>query len=109
VVVHQEYRQRLGPLPAPEELAAFNQVLPGLADRITRMAEGHAKNRWANDRATRIVAILSQIFAFVIAMSVILGGLYLTFTGHPVTGLAAVFATIAGILLAIRRGATKKS
>jgi len=71
------------------------------------MAEGHAKNRWANDRATRTVLILGQIFAFIVAMTIVVGGIYLTLTGRPISGLTAVFGTITAIVLAIRKGTAK--
>ncbi|MBI1739603.1 MAG: DUF2335 domain-containing protein [Acidobacteriales bacterium] len=34
-----------GPLPHPEDLAKYEQVLPGSADRIIRMAERQAEHR----------------------------------------------------------------
>ncbi len=44
--VHQELSVRSehlsihqGPLPAPEQLAQYDSVYPGLADRIVKMAE----------------------------------------------------------------------
>lgn len=72
------------------------------------MAEGHARNRWNNDRAARIVAITGPFLAFIVAMTIIVGGIYLTATGHPVTGLSAVFGTIAGIILAMRQAKKPK-
>lgn len=83
-------------------MQAFDAALPGLADRITRMAEGHALNRWKNDRAARAVGIMAQIFAFVVAMTIILGGLWLVSNGLEVAGLVAVFGTIAAIVYALK-------
>lgn len=37
--VHHEVTERHAPLPTPEEMKQYEEVLPGLADRITRMAE----------------------------------------------------------------------
>ena len=36
---------RSGPLPAPEDLAAYNQIIPQGADRIMRMAEQQSAHR----------------------------------------------------------------
>jgi uncharacterized membrane protein len=107
--IRHEQHQYVGPLPPPEQLAAFDHVLPGLADRITKMPEGRALNRWRNERTIRVVAILGQVFAFIVAMTISLGGIYLTVNGHPVTGLAALFGTVAGILYAIRQVRTKQA
>ena len=86
----------------------FERVLPGLADRITAMAEGHAKNRWNNDRATRVTAILGQVFAFVVAMTLIGGGFYLTIIGRPTEGLSTIGVTIAAIVGAFVYGRRSK-
>ena len=37
--IHQIVAARIGPLPPPSELAGYEEVLPGSADRILRMAE----------------------------------------------------------------------
>lgn len=42
LTVHEEHSEEhvwAGPLPTPEDLAKFEQVLPGLADRIMKQAE----------------------------------------------------------------------
>lgn len=64
------------------------------------MAEGHAANRWRNDRAVRTVAILGQVFAFLTSALVIAAGVYLVSQGHSGSGIAAIFATIAAIVAA---------
>jgi uncharacterized membrane protein len=43
--VEQRTVARSGPLPAPEELAAYNQVFPGAAERIIKMAEAQSEHR----------------------------------------------------------------
>jgi uncharacterized membrane protein len=46
-LVRAEYsvERRSGPLPDPQELAAYNQVAPGAADRIIKMAEAQSRHR----------------------------------------------------------------
>jgi uncharacterized membrane protein len=87
-----------GPLPSPELLEKFDQVLPGLANRIAKMAEGYALDRWRNGRTTRWSTILGQVFAFIIAMTIILGGFYLVLHDKSAAGITAVLATLAGIV-----------
>jgi uncharacterized membrane protein len=94
-----------GPLPTPEQLEKFDQVLPGLADRIMTMAEGHASNRWRNDRLQRVSKILGQCFAFLICMALIGGGFYTITLGHSLIGFGTVAGAVAGIIWAYRRPA----
>lgn len=42
-VAHEQVWQ--GPLPPPEELVAFNQAVPGLAETIVEMAKQEAEHR----------------------------------------------------------------
>jgi uncharacterized glyoxalase superfamily protein PhnB len=46
---------RIAPLPTPDELAQFDAVVPGLAERIVRMAEENGIDRRGNNRAIRWV------------------------------------------------------
>lgn len=92
-----------GPVPPPEQMEAFERVLPGSANRILAMAEGHAKNRWLNDRNLRVTSILGQVFAFVVVLILLAGGFYLSFTGKPWPGLGTVAGTVASIVWAFRR------
>lgn len=40
-----------GPLPHPEDLAKYEQILPGAADRLIRMAEQQAAHRQNLEKA----------------------------------------------------------
>lgn len=87
-----------GPLPPPEALQKFEAVLPGLADRITTMAEGYARDTWANNRATRILALGAPVLAFIVAMTTILGGFYLIYSGKSPEGMATVITAVVGLV-----------
>jgi hypothetical protein len=67
------------------------------------MAEGYAKDRWRNNRTLRIAALLGPILAFLVAMSLIGSGLYLTMTNRDVQGIGIIAGTIAAIVWAFRR------
>jgi uncharacterized membrane protein len=54
-----------GPLPHPEDLAKYEQVLPGAADRIIRMAEQQAAHRQNLERA--VIVLTSQCRSGVLA------------------------------------------
>lgn len=38
-ITFQSHHQYSGPLPKPEDLAKYEQVIPGAAERIIKMAE----------------------------------------------------------------------
>lgn len=46
-VTHTQVKAHMGPLPAPEVLAGYEQILPGAAERILAMAERQQENRLA--------------------------------------------------------------
>ena len=96
-----------GPLPPANELARYDAVLPGLADRIVKMAEANATHRQALERSVvegNVVAQLrGQILAFTLALVVAGIGGFLVFSDKATLGLwlilgdllslAAVFVT----------------
>jgi len=79
-----------GPLPQPEDLAKYDQVLPGAAERILKMAEEQSAHR----RSLESKVIESDVrnsrrgswFGFIIGMTGILVGALLIYLGLPVTG-----------------------
>lgn len=93
VVAHQQLR--IAPLPTPTELAQFDHVLPGLAERIVRMAEQNGEERRRNNRTIRRVTILGQVFAFIIMMTALGGGFFLVNDGKDAAGIAAIVTAIA--------------
>jgi len=90
-----------GPLPPPENLAKYEQVLPGSADRIIRMAEQQALHRQHLENLVISSNATTQKWglgcAFMIAMSAIWGGVWLSLKGMSGAGLA----TIIGALVAL--------
>lgn len=44
-VTHTQVKAHMGPIPAPEVLAGYEQILPGAAERILAMAERQQENR----------------------------------------------------------------
>jgi len=90
-----------GPLPPPEDLARYEQVHPGAADRIIRMAEQQAMHRQHLEKVVIGSNATAQKWglgcAFIIAMSAIWGGVWLALKGMGGAGLA----TIIGALVAL--------
>lgn len=93
-IIAQHRELRIAPLPKPEELAQFEAVVPGLAERIVRMAEDNGVDRRRNNRAIRWATILGQIFAFIVVMTALAGGFYLVSQGQDIAGVAAIITAI---------------
>ncbi|MHB8836708.1 MAG: DUF2335 domain-containing protein [Candidatus Methylomirabilia bacterium] len=96
-IASQHLELRSGPLPPPEDLARYNQVVPGFAERIVVMAESEISHRHSQESrsidadvaANKSVLIerkIGQAMAFVIAMTVIGIGGFLVYSGHPIAG-----------------------
>lgn len=98
-------------LPAPEELARYEKVVPGGAERILEMAEQQSMHRRemedkavsAEIRGTRI----KQVLTFVLALATgVLGGVLLI-SGSELAGLMVILvdaAAVAGIAIYGNRG-----
>lgn len=95
-----------GPLPLPEHLSEYERVTPGAAERIIRMAELQADHRRTTeskvvDSGIRL-ASRGQMFAFVIGMTALLGGIGLMASDKSITGVAtslSALATLVGVFV----------
>lgn len=83
-----------GPLPPAEELAKYEEVCKGAADRIIKMAEGQSEHRKAieksvvdsaNRRANR-----GLVFAFILALVVLVGGFALILNDYGAAGVGLI-------------------
>lgn len=110
--------QYQGPIPHPEALAAYEDITPGLADRIVVMAERESENRHKidqgkiklndkhlgviqsqNDDAT-VLNKRAQFFAFIICAGGIIGGIYLIISGYAKSGTTLMTLTIGTLAMA---------
>ena len=109
-----------GPLPPPETLAKYNDIHPGLADRIVTLAESEAAHRRSKEldilaaqigdaQASRRERGRGQAFAFLIAVIFALAGTYVSTHGAPWPGALVGGTGVTAIVLAFlgqRRGET---
>lgn len=91
-----------GPLPSPATLEHYAQIVPGGAERIVRWAETQADHRQSLERK-RVDADIrhegrGQIFAFIITILSICGGIFLIYSGRDASGLALILTEL--VLLA---------
>lgn len=97
-------RFRSGPLPPPEEAAAYEGVLPGAFDRILSMAKHQAEHRRTQETKIIDAAIRveprGQWLAFVIALTGILCGTLLVVLDRSLEGVAAMLTAL-GVLVGV--------
>jgi uncharacterized membrane protein len=91
-----------GPIPPPSYLARYNDVVPNGADRIISMAEKQSTHRESLEKqvveGNLTAQSRGQIEAFILALIVILGGIYLMATGKSGWGFAAIISSLAALV-----------
>lgn len=90
-----------GPLPPPDMLEHYNNVVPGAAERILAMAEKNGDHRRALEtyviRAEHRRSMTGTLVGGVVALAIIICGTIVTLEGYPEVGLTMVALDIAGI------------
>lgn len=101
-IIRSEYS---GPLPPPQSLEKYNKIIPGSAERILAMAEKQSDHRRELEKKALNTdsrnSLLGIISAFIITMTALGAGTYVTKIGHAwpgtllgslgLVGLASVF------------------
>lgn len=91
-----------GPLPPPEILRDYESVLPGLADRVVKMAENQSVHRQRLE--SRVIwfdgvrSSLGLVFGLIIALAGIVAGTYLILSGSSTAGLASLIIPLGVII-----------
>lgn len=100
VQVHGEIHS--GPLPAPQVLLQYNQIVPGAADRIIAMAEQQASHR---QKLEQIVvksgtrdSLLGLIFGLIIGLATEAGAVLCILNGHQGGGATLGISGLAGLV-----------
>jgi uncharacterized membrane protein len=89
-VIVSRTRRFVGPLPPPEILAHYNEIVPGSAERILVMAEKQSQHR----QTLEAKVITSDItkskmglwFAFILGLVSLGGGVFLIYIGRTIAG-----------------------
>jgi len=89
-----------GPLPPPDLMAKYDQILPGSAERILKMAEN--EQMVSNEISLKLTKYIGrgQLFGFILGLVTIIGGLFLIYVGKDITGLASLLSGLGALLLA---------
>ncbi len=93
-----------GPLPHPEILRQYNEIIPGSAERIFSQFESQSAHRRTLEMKVISSNAFSQRFgsisALLIGLVSISGGLFLVHEGKSLEGLGAVITPVAGLVAA---------
>lgn len=86
------------PLPPPAQLAQYDNVLPGLAERIVSLTENEVAHRHWLDRAFVRYRFFGQWASVIIALAAIGAGAYLVSTGQNGYGFAAIISAVVALV-----------
>lgn len=79
-----------GPIPHPLVLKGYDELIPGAAERIIRMAEMQARHRQELEsiavKSGARDSLMGLIFGFIIGLVTVLSGSYCVLKGHSVSG-----------------------
>lgn len=98
-----------GPLPPPEVLRQYEAEFPGLAERIIRRSEiplemAQAQQVHRIELESKVIkgdslrSWVGLIMGFIVAMTAIVGGVYLIANDKSGQGLAAILAALVGLV-----------
>ena len=98
-----------GPLPPPSMFNHYNEVLPGSAERILRMAEKEQEHRttWESEvlRVGARDSLIGQALGFLALLVCVGGAIYLALSGNVVVAVVLVGAPIVGTIGLVYSGA----
>lgn len=99
-------------IPSPELLSKYNNVMPGLADRLITQAEQQTAHRHYLEKKQLTSniwkSILGLVFGFLIGILGIGGGMYLTYMGYNIIGIIFSSATLVSLVMAFIYGSQSK-
>jgi uncharacterized membrane protein len=99
-------------LPAPETLQKYETILPGIAEKLADQAVQQTSHRIEMER--KLVnsyvwkSLLGLIFGFIVGLTGIGGGLYLTFLGYNVIGIVFSSATLVSLVMSFIYGSQSR-
>ena len=109
-----------GPLPPPEWLRQYEQVLPGIADRMMALAESEVSNQHdasAHHRRMQeqvvsagiTMAKRGQVVAALLGFSFLVAAVVLALTGNALLGGVIGIADLVGIVVSFALGLSRRS
>jgi uncharacterized membrane protein len=120
--LHKSFAQYqfAGPLPPPEILAKYEQLMPGIAERLMALTETEASHRRLLENKSLDAQIeafkkesseirLGQVLAFVIGTITIISGAYTSVNGAEIAGSLIGTGGVIGLVTAFIYGRKGKN
>jgi len=108
IVARQETMAFSGPIPPPELLSKYGEIIPNGADRILKMAENQSTHRQCIEKWAIIGGTILSYFGVLCAGIIALGTLYfgsqLIREGHVVSGSIFAGSGLVGLVTAFIYG-----
>ncbi|MEN5378906.1 DUF2335 domain-containing protein [Sphingobacterium kitahiroshimense] len=107
-----QMKSHSAPIPDPETLAGYNNIVPGAAERILVMAEKQQEHRMTleskhlNEQLGQ--SKLGQIFGLIIALVALFAGSFLTMHDYDYVGGILLGATLVSLVAVFVLGKTKQ-
>ena len=100
-----------GPIPPPDMLRAFEDIQPGAADRIIRLAENESSHRHTTEKmvigGAKTIEIIGMCFAFLVCLSFLAASTYLMINDKSIEGSflagGGVLSILASLFITRRR------
>lgn len=100
-IVQVEESTFMGPLPHPSLLEQYERITPGLASKITAMAEENGKHRRTMEKRMLWAAIINKFSGQVLAFLIVAGGMtvgvYLLLEGKQTVGFVALLVPLGAV------------
>ncbi|WP_373565396.1 DUF2335 domain-containing protein [Bradyrhizobium diazoefficiens] len=100
--------QHRGPIPSPEQFGGYEQILPGSADRILKMAEKEQDHRhdWERRhlRWDGLINIVSLSFGWLLSLALAAGAVYCATISQPTAAVALTSVAAFGAVGSFLRG-----
>lgn len=98
-----------GPIPPPQILRELDQLIPGAAKRILRMAEKQQEHRIALEKRVIISDVYKSwvglILGGILGVLIVLCGSYVIHEGHDTARATIITTTLIGVVTAFVQGA----
>ena len=113
-IIRKEVRAEIysGPLPHPAHLERYEKLYPGAAKLLLELLDIQAKHRMGIEKTVIASNIINerrgQLFAFIICMTVIVGGFVAIYFEKNVLGISSVLGSLA-VLAAVFFGGKSRS
>lgn len=92
-------RKMEGPIPVPEMLREYDEMMPGLGARIVDWAEDEAEHRRRMERSLMRLSWGGLWCALAVALTAMMGGIALAWAGRSAAGLIGIVTAVAGLVV----------